>query len=395
MNCLYLTYDGLLDSLGQSQILPYIRDLIEAGHEFTIMSYEKSNRTQEEILTLEKELRELGIAWRRLSFSPGKLKSIGRLVSGVFSLRREIKKKNFDIVHLRGFMPAVMYILSVARLPHLYDFRGFALGEWGDIGKIAPESIAYRLLRLIDCRAVETASGVVVLEETAKTLLTEKYTVAKIPLKVIRTCTDVTLHRQLKDSDFKTQQYPVRFVYLGGARYPYRPDLALTLVSQLMKKGVECRIDFLNEYDHAEINLAAKEICFPRDRMAVRYSNHAKIAESLGGYDCGLIFLDSSPWRRVCSPTKTGEYLAAGLPVISLDGIDILAELSNTTSCVEIITLEEMLPDLKSETVGRLLALIQRPGIGHACQELARSEFSLEKAGELYTELYKEMEMRL
>ena len=38
--CLYITYDGLLDPLGQSQILPYIKNLNNKGYEFIIISYE-------------------------------------------------------------------------------------------------------------------------------------------------------------------------------------------------------------------------------------------------------------------------------------------------------------------------------------------------------------------
>ena len=40
--CLYVTYDGLLDPLGQSQILPYIENLSENGYKLFVMSYEKT-----------------------------------------------------------------------------------------------------------------------------------------------------------------------------------------------------------------------------------------------------------------------------------------------------------------------------------------------------------------
>ena len=38
---LYISYDGLTDSLGQSQILPYIIGLSKQGYRFTIVSAEK------------------------------------------------------------------------------------------------------------------------------------------------------------------------------------------------------------------------------------------------------------------------------------------------------------------------------------------------------------------
>jgi urate oxidase len=41
-NILYLTYDGLKDPLGQSQVLPYLEGLAAKGFNITVISFEKS-----------------------------------------------------------------------------------------------------------------------------------------------------------------------------------------------------------------------------------------------------------------------------------------------------------------------------------------------------------------
>ena len=41
---LYITYDGMTDPLGQSQVLPYLVGLSEKGYKFTILSFEKKER---------------------------------------------------------------------------------------------------------------------------------------------------------------------------------------------------------------------------------------------------------------------------------------------------------------------------------------------------------------
>ena len=38
---LYISYDGLTDPLGQSQILPYLQHLAKESYQFTILSFEK------------------------------------------------------------------------------------------------------------------------------------------------------------------------------------------------------------------------------------------------------------------------------------------------------------------------------------------------------------------
>ncbi len=41
---LYLSYDGMTDPLGQSQVLPYICGLAKHGYTFTLISCEKPQR---------------------------------------------------------------------------------------------------------------------------------------------------------------------------------------------------------------------------------------------------------------------------------------------------------------------------------------------------------------
>lgn len=38
----YITYDGLRDPLGQTQVIPYLLRLGELGHQIDILSFEKS-----------------------------------------------------------------------------------------------------------------------------------------------------------------------------------------------------------------------------------------------------------------------------------------------------------------------------------------------------------------
>jgi len=391
---LYFSYDGLLDPLGQSQIVPYISAIAAAGHSQTIVSYEKVERPQEQIQLMKNKLQNIGVCWIRLEFKSGKFWVLKRFVSGVLLIRKLCRHIQPDFIHLRGFVPSIIFQLSRSRVPHLYDFRSFALGEWVDIGKINPSSLLYRILNSLDKKVVRSASGLVVLEQSAKRLLEEIYDVPNVPLKVIRTCTDVKRYRTRENSVYK-ERSTLRFVFLGGARFPYQPDLALRLLQCLINRGLNCQIDFINERDHIFIESAIDHVGISRDRIKILASDHYKIPDLLATYDCGFIAYDSSKWRRVCSPTKLGEYLAAGLPVISLEGIDITDELSETTSCVLTVSREELEGGFQQNRVDQIIRFIQRPGVGRRCQQLAREEFNLDTAGKLYSELYAEVEARI
>lgn len=38
---LYISYNGMLDPLGQSQVIPYLKELSRAGIQFTLLSFER------------------------------------------------------------------------------------------------------------------------------------------------------------------------------------------------------------------------------------------------------------------------------------------------------------------------------------------------------------------
>lgn len=41
---LYLSYDGLSNPLGQSQVLPFLKGLSQKGHQIYLISFEKTER---------------------------------------------------------------------------------------------------------------------------------------------------------------------------------------------------------------------------------------------------------------------------------------------------------------------------------------------------------------
>ena len=66
---LYITYDGLTDPLGQSQILPYLLGLSKQGYQFTILSFEKKERFAKGEKAIQDLIEPAGIGWMPLSFS--------------------------------------------------------------------------------------------------------------------------------------------------------------------------------------------------------------------------------------------------------------------------------------------------------------------------------------
>ena len=89
---LYITFDGITDPLGRSQILPYLIGLSQRGHTIHILSQEKKDQLlvdKESILnTLEKN----GITWDYITYK-NKPPIIQPLIQ-----RNKIKQIDLDIV---------------------------------------------------------------------------------------------------------------------------------------------------------------------------------------------------------------------------------------------------------------------------------------------------------
>jgi hypothetical protein len=75
---LYITYDGLTDPLGQSQILPYLVGLSGRGHRITILSCEKRAAMDREGAAIRKLCKRSGLDWHPLPYhkSPPVLSSV-------------------------------------------------------------------------------------------------------------------------------------------------------------------------------------------------------------------------------------------------------------------------------------------------------------------------------
>src|SRR6188474_1409027 len=69
---LFISYNGMLDPLGQSHVLPYLRELAARGIRFTLLSFERPKAYTPEGMSqcedLRQKLKTQGIEWHRLRY---------------------------------------------------------------------------------------------------------------------------------------------------------------------------------------------------------------------------------------------------------------------------------------------------------------------------------------
>ena len=89
---LYLSYDGMTDPLGQSQVIPYIEGLAKLGYRFTLISFEKADRFEKFSKEISARLQRSNIDWVPISYTKKP-----PILSTVYDLWR-MQKKAFALV---------------------------------------------------------------------------------------------------------------------------------------------------------------------------------------------------------------------------------------------------------------------------------------------------------
>ncbi len=126
---LYITYDGLTDPLGQSQVLPYLVELSRIGYKFTILSFEKKHRFEKEKEIIRGIVDKAGINWVPLFFTknpPIISKIYDRWQMKMQALKLH-KKNRFDLIHCRSYIAAEvgLWLKKKFGTKFLFDMRGF------------------------------------------------------------------------------------------------------------------------------------------------------------------------------------------------------------------------------------------------------------------------------
>src|SRR5687767_8442080 len=103
---LYLSYDGLTDPLGQSQIIPYLAGLSDAGYTITIVSFEKPDRFLKSSGNIDRFCKEKNLLWEPLVYH--KHPPVISTVYDLYKLRKKVidlhRLRNFSIVHCRSYV---------------------------------------------------------------------------------------------------------------------------------------------------------------------------------------------------------------------------------------------------------------------------------------------------
>src|SRR5258705_9038134 len=400
---LYISYDGMTDPLGQSQVLPYIIELSKQGYRFTILSFEKKKRYDAEKKIIEKITQEASIRWEPLFFTErphilSKMYDRWQLMRKAFQLQRQEK---FDIVHCRSYIAseAGLRLRKKKGVKFLFDMRGFWADERVDNGQWDLKKPFYK--RIYDYYKKKekdfllTANGIVSLTKAAKDLLLSKPEYKNLSIEVIPCCADLDHFNFNRISKQRSDELRSKLgilpekkviIYLGSIGGWYMTHEMFSFYKRLLLKHPDFVMLILTKDEKATvINEAASE-GIPADKIFVCYAPREEVPAYLGISCCSIFFIRPTFSKTASSPTKHAELMGMGIPVICNNIGDTGNIIEATKTGIVVHAFSDHDYDKAVERLPQLLA-ISKDVIRHAAFEF----FDLKMGAQKYAALYSKI----
>ena len=382
MKVLYITYDGLSDPLGQSQVLPYLEKLSSMGVKYTVLSFEKKSQLPKEMYD------KFNIIALKYHKKPPVISTLYDIIHGTIRAFKAIKKDQIDIVHARGYVSAViaLFLKKMLKVKFVFDMRGFFADERAEAGLWKKGGFLYKAAKRLEKSFFLLADHIVSLTENGERAIQafEYMEGRKACITVIPTCVDLDKFKP-KSVAAKTSAHYL--IYAGSISTWYMPQEMIDFVNVARKNLNNCQFLLLTqEDDYTNVLLKKRGIDFAK----VLSADHDDVPGHMSLADAGVAFYKPGFSRKACSPTKLGEYLACGIPVIINSGIgdsDDMVESEGVGVVVKSFCEDEYVKAVKKLTN----MLSEGEKLTARCRNTAQKYFSLKNGSNKFYNIYEEV----
>jgi len=391
---LYTSYDGVLEPLGQSQVLAYLERLA-VSRPIHLLSFEKPKdwANKDTRAVVQERLVAAGIEWhpRRYHQRPTALATGWDIGVGIMTGLWLILRHRLHIVHARSYVPAVMALVlkRLTRVRFVFDMRGFWADERVDGGLWPRDGRLFKVAKWFEQRFLLGADHVVSLTRAGvREMQSFDYLQGRMPpVTVIPTCADLDKFKPV------SVQRDAGFVlgYVGTTGTWYLFDATVACFAQLLELRPDSRFLIINQHEHDYIRNCLEAGGVPPEAVELRSVTHGEVPFQVARMDAAAFFIKPVFSKQASAPTKLGEFLGCGVPCLVNSGVGDMAEILEVERVG--VAVESM--DRQSLEAGleRLLTLTRDPDIRRRCVAAARANFSLDDGVRRYQSIYEALEL--
>ena len=338
-NVLYISYDGLTDPLGQSQILPYVIGLSQRGYQFHIISYEKPERFTQHRALIQEICDTHNIAWHPLTYTKrppllSTLWDVYRMKKKALQLHRAY---NFEIIHCRSYLSALVGLkLQERGVKFVFDMRGFWADERIEGGiwnkKNPLFRWVYNYFKRKELTFFQRADQVISLTQAGKDeiLSWDSLDIKDNKVTVIPCCVDTDLFDPAKitaqeqaalRAQLGINQGDVVLGYVGSIGTWYMLEEMLECFNIISLKQPTAKMLFVTGERPDSILQMARAKGIDSRRLVIRSVTHQHVPIHISLFDWSIFFIRPTFSKKASSPTKQGEIMAMGVPLICNAGV--------------------------------------------------------------------------
>lgn len=385
---LYLSYTGLLEPLGQSQILAYLKRL-SSDHQFTLVTFEKNSdlADQQKVKQLKKQCQQYGIHWlpKKYHNKPRMLATLWDLWVLLYSTWSLSHSDKVALVHCRSYIPAMAAWLSgkLTGVPFVFDMRALWLDEMIDANRLVRNSITHKILRWVEQRLLQDSAHIVSLTQAAvgylaandKQLQADKFT-------VIPTCVDLTRFTDSKAAISDKTTIGTMGTVIGGW---YKLDWffrTLQLSATVFNKP---SFKVITKDDHGKLTAMASD--YGLGDIEVASSLPADIQDNIQNISFAILYFTPGVSKIGSAPTRMAEFLACGIPVLANRGVGDMADLVEQYGIGVVV--EDGSEEAITAALGKMKALLADPHYPQCCKRAAVELFSADVGATKYRAVYQ------
>lgn len=400
---LFISYNGMLDPLGQSQVIPYLRELARRGVRFTLLSFERPKAFTPAGIAqceqLREKLKSQGIDWHWLRYHqrPSIPATIYDVMAGYRKAGALVRRNQIEMVHARGHIPATIALGLKRRfgVKMIFDLRGLMAEEYVDAEHWREGGLPYRMTKATERRILAATDGIVTLTERIWPIIKEWKGLRGRPVhhEVIPCCVDLSLFRFSDEERARRRSEldlgdRLTMVYSGSLDGWYLTEKMADFFASFLKRNREAHLLWLTTGSHDRVRKLMQSRNVEPENFSVQAVASSEVPSYLAAADVGLAFIKRCVSKVASSPTKNGEYLACGLPLVINAGVGDSDLLVNDWKAGVLI--EDFSEDDYARAACEIETMVRDPKVRESARLVAEQVFDLNTIGaERYASLYE------
>jgi glycosyltransferase involved in cell wall biosynthesis len=327
---LFITSEGILPTVFDSQVLGPLRDVAGSGLVFDLLAYrgvrgERARRGEERsrVADVARALAPGRVWLHSVPFPASLLGTVAVALLAAAHLAPSVLRGKNCVCHCRGFQPGFVGVWIKRMVPRcriVLDMRG-------DISEArAPGSAAHAALQREVARAVDSACRIICVSESFRRQIAAQYPDAADKIRVIPCAASAALFNydaQTRRKVRKRLGLDDRLVlaYCGSLANPWEvSDCLMAAFRDLHAAHPTSHLLLVTPNVEFARGLASG-LGIDEGDVTVVSAPHPEVPSYLMAADVGLLLRRRDSVNAVASPTKLAEYLMTGLPVAVSEGI--------------------------------------------------------------------------